>query len=242
MKLLFLFCLMSATFFIVPADDLSPLHEACRQGSSIEQIKKLCEETPSLRLQENPLNKWLPIHYAIEGGCSSEAIVYLAKEGNYFETQDRMGRTPLHLAVYYERIDIIKALLEQKVTINIQDFAGHTPWHGINSLHPDLEPIFKDYQIKNFKMKYDQGFIHNQCSICLGLLRKSDGIITWCSHQFHIQCFKQYEEHNFGKQTCPICRVKGPRVLIKRKQFFASITVISDQKHLMVLRRRGAKK
>ncbi len=230
------------TFFIVPADDLSPLHKACRQGFSITQIKKLCEEKPSLCEQANPSNKWLPIHYAIEGDCSAETLVYLGKKGNCFETQDLMGRTPLHLAVCYERINLVKKLLEQNVNISIQDFAGYTPWHGVNLLHPELVTIFKKYALEKLKEKYSHERAQDKCSICLGDLRHSDGVITWCSHYFHIKCFKQHEEYNFGKQRCPNCRVASPRILIKRKQFLGSIKYISNQKHLMVLRRRGAKK
>ncbi|WP_339046193.1 ankyrin repeat domain-containing protein [Candidatus Mesenet endosymbiont of Agriotes lineatus] len=69
----------------------------------------------------------LPIHIAIVTRCGM-GIIRVLLSRDTVNVRDRYGYTPLHLAVLYGHINIVKMLIECEYTdINICDKAGNTP-------------------------------------------------------------------------------------------------------------------
>ncbi len=54
--------------------------------------------------------------------------------------QDDSGNTPLHLACYYDCLEVVQVLLRNGADVNIQDEDGDTPLHLISS-YDDLDIV-----------------------------------------------------------------------------------------------------
>ncbi len=81
------------------------------------------------------VHEWGDIYRAIEDGDAAKAIRILNVNPDYINKKDQeFGRTPLHLAVEFGEIDMIRALLtedslRQKSDVNVSDKQGLTPLH-----------------------------------------------------------------------------------------------------------------
>ncbi|HOJ49215.1 MAG TPA: ankyrin repeat domain-containing protein [Spirochaetota bacterium] len=75
-----------------------------------------------------------PLHW-FAGIEDTEEMVRLIAEGKYdINVTDDKGRTPLHIAATYGRVDAIHLLLSQKASPSIKDNEGFTPMYSyINS-------------------------------------------------------------------------------------------------------------
>ncbi|MCB9493101.1 MAG: ankyrin repeat domain-containing protein [Epsilonproteobacteria bacterium] len=75
-----------------------------------------------------------PLHIAIQHDQTLIAA-YLMQYGGDINARDNTLRTPLHEAVYYERHDVVEALLQIRwIDINAQDGWGQTPIHEASDL------------------------------------------------------------------------------------------------------------
>jgi ankyrin repeat protein len=61
---------------------------------------------------------------------STEAVLQLLKEHpEYLTARDGKGKTPLHTAVTYKKIDLIPLLVERGAALDATDVTGMTPLH-----------------------------------------------------------------------------------------------------------------
>lgn len=69
---------------------------------------------------------WTPIHGAARGGYT-DAIIYLLENGADVNSRKKDGKTPLILAVIYDRPSIAHLLLKNGAEVNSRDNEGFTP-------------------------------------------------------------------------------------------------------------------
>ena len=69
------------------------------------------------------------IHSAIIENQSYEIIKSLLDQGTDPNTPDDRDNTALHLAVEYDKEDIVELFLHYKANVNIQNCNGDTPLH-----------------------------------------------------------------------------------------------------------------
>ncbi|NIQ00866.1 MAG: ankyrin repeat domain-containing protein, partial [Nitrospinaceae bacterium] len=56
------------------------------------------------------------------------------------------GRTPLHRAVKYKKLEVAELLLKRGADPNARDNTGKTPRElAMEKNHPEIVPLFKDY-------------------------------------------------------------------------------------------------
>ncbi|MCE1248630.1 MAG: ankyrin repeat domain-containing protein [Firmicutes bacterium] len=77
---------------------------------------------------------WTPafcgeVHDAAKSGDLAKVKEILSKNPELISTQNEDGKTPLHLAAGWGRIEVMKYLISLKVDINIRNKDGGTPLH-----------------------------------------------------------------------------------------------------------------
>ncbi len=130
-------------------DDLDAAQKAAEDGKYEEIVTFLETQKP----QEEPLEKQeaapeepevlqeaanvdgnSPLHIAVIDGDTEKVVRLLQPEepetlAADVNGQNRRGKTPLHLAVLYDRLNIIKILTDNNIDFLIQDNAGQTALH-----------------------------------------------------------------------------------------------------------------
>jgi ankyrin repeat protein len=69
------------------------------------------------------------VHDAAKNGDLAKVKEILSKNPELITTQNEDGKTPLHLATGWGRIDVMKYLISLKVDLNIKNKDGGTPLH-----------------------------------------------------------------------------------------------------------------
>ena len=73
---------------------------------------------------------------------------------------------------------------------------------------------FDEFQYKN-KDKFNESFIEEECSICLGKYRATDKIkVLPCKHIYHKKCIKEWLCHH---DNCPLCNFDISKEVTKMK-------------------------
>lgn len=124
----------------------SPIGRACNCGQ-INIVKKLLNLGAKIDGQD-----YHAIHSACYGGGNSnnpvELVNHLILHGADLNVQTKKGKTPLHLAVAAENLNIIEKLLVMNVDTTIVNNEGQTAFENIysKSLNRNkIEELFKKY-------------------------------------------------------------------------------------------------
>jgi ankyrin repeat protein len=74
------------------------------------------------------------ILHLLAANCQLEALnAIFSKITVDVNIRDKLGRSPLHLAVEYRHLTVIKILVERKADVNLVDKKGHAPIHALNA-------------------------------------------------------------------------------------------------------------
>lgn len=103
-----------------------PLQKACDEGNN-EMVKVLCGHGPMMT-QRNE-DGWYPIHVAIAEGLEADTVrLLLGPDKECINAKESLfGLTPLNLAVYYGKENIVSTLLEHGADPAIKATDGWTP-------------------------------------------------------------------------------------------------------------------
>lgn len=131
----------------VDDSNLTPLHYAVRFSDC--KFARQCIEAGADVNVIKTNNGMTALHYALRDHHSREMVELLLKAGAEINHIDRKGFSPLHWAVYYKRLEIVKMLLESgRADVNLQDRADHTDsddeYYDDNSRISDYELIDND--------------------------------------------------------------------------------------------------
>lgn len=102
------------------------VEHACLEGSvgSVLAFLEFNSRTENPRTQFSNI-----LHYVCQGG-HTELLRVLVEEWKFdFNMQDKNRRTPLHIAVIYEKEDVVRQLLTLKCQLDCVDSKGFTPLH-----------------------------------------------------------------------------------------------------------------
>lgn len=86
-----------------------------------------------------------PLSYAI--GLGAESIATLLLEGGARPDTHLLGRTPLHIAIEFEKvsIDFMKRLIDAGAPIDQEDIDKHTPlFEAANDMRPEIMGLLLD--------------------------------------------------------------------------------------------------
>jgi len=167
----------------------TPLHYA-----KSYQIKSFLLK-PNSQVNEPNNEGDTPFHYSIAhceysggcGGCSSclhrgkpkkcwregydlSKLTYLINHARIdINAQNNKGQSPLYYAIYYNRPELVKLLIDQlSITINIQDNEGNTPLHLAVKKSWYVNHILKLLLTRpeiNINIKNNDGYIPLDCAI-----------------------------------------------------------------------------
>jgi ankyrin repeat protein len=99
-------------------DDSTPLQEAAYY--SMEMVELLIAKGADINA-----GPWTALHGAVDAGQRSIAELIIAK-GADVNARDGKGRTPLHLAAWYQP-DLVKLLVTNAANVNAKDNQQRTP-------------------------------------------------------------------------------------------------------------------
>ncbi len=91
------------------------------QNESVEMLEYLLQQTPSfVNLEDNPVSKAYPLHYAAISK-SPECTRFLIKKEGRINQQDQYGNTPMHYAVINQDIPTIEVLAEFNADLAVKN-------------------------------------------------------------------------------------------------------------------------
>ena len=109
-------------------DGGTPLHMAAK-GGSVEALEALLAAGANVNARNNVA--FGPLLVAILNGRVEAAKALIVKAliqaGADLNSQDSQGRTPLHMATWYNYVGSIKVLLAAGADVNVRDSEGRTP-------------------------------------------------------------------------------------------------------------------
>ncbi|KAN0108974.1 Ankyrin repeat-containing domain protein [Russula decolorans] len=117
----------------------TPLHSAARCGD-FEMVRVLLKYKADVHARTDL--GWTPIHYVslgfpisvIPNICQSlpDVARLLLEHGADVNAQvsgsDNSGRTPLHLTMVFNRVEVVRVLLEHGANVDAEDSQGRTPF------------------------------------------------------------------------------------------------------------------
>ena len=101
----------------------TPLSTACYEGHAtiVEYLISSGANIHAITCQ-NATCLLLAVH-------SPDILDFLISQGSDVHARDTLGRTALHYAAEWSRLNAVKVLLEHNADVNIQDDIGNTPLH-----------------------------------------------------------------------------------------------------------------
>ncbi len=69
------------------------------------------------------------LHDIAATGDLNQVRALLARNPKALESRDKMQKTPVYFAITYDRVDVLKFLIEQGADVNVRDKTGLTPLH-----------------------------------------------------------------------------------------------------------------
>lgn len=106
-------------------------------------IENLSEDVTTEQFRDQLLAT--PLHYAASNGHVGVAEILLGRLGHEaLHVQDCVGRTPLHRAIYANRLDMISYLLHLGPDMKVKDMLGYSCLRLITSLYdPSVEYLMR---------------------------------------------------------------------------------------------------
>lgn len=121
---------------------------------SVDRDPKLNEQLCSISLLKMPCNPYTEeIHIAAEYGFL-EAVIHLVKtKPGSIRARNKLGKTPLQIAICQGHVEVVIALLESGASIKTRDNKRNTPLDTATSKkqHRVIEKILEIKQKKEFK-------------------------------------------------------------------------------------------
>ena len=131
--------------------NMTIIHEACCNYD--ERVPDFIIRTAlsrGINIQMGAYEQRQPIHYLVETGHIN-VLNFLKAEGFALDVVDSRGETPLHVACFNNRVDIVKMLLDDPtIDFNRKSNNGTTPLHKACSGH-SVEVV--DLLLRNSKIK-----------------------------------------------------------------------------------------
>jgi len=69
------------------------------------------------------------LHDTVATGDLERVRALLARNPEALESRDGMEKTPVYFAITYDRVDVLKFLIERGADVNVRDKTGLTPLH-----------------------------------------------------------------------------------------------------------------
>ncbi len=124
---------------------LTPLHFAAVSKSNPCDKINLFATKDNINIKD--AHGRTPLMFAVQNKiCSPEVYELLLSQGANIDEKNNSGSTPLHLAVWYQSLDLVKILVSLKADINAKDSANRTPL----DLAKKLEDGDKGVDIKKY--------------------------------------------------------------------------------------------
>jgi hypothetical protein len=159
---------------------------------------------------------------AFIGPLNYQHIEELIDQGADVNAKDSAGQTPLHYAVAYSNVYLVKLLVEKGAMINVRDDEGETPL----DIATDPE-IISFLEQKESRFAEQDSFVESpffnkmeqedECAICGELLGNGYSVCVnkSCQHGFHCDCINGWLQRS---DKCPMCNTKFTSVFLHQFQ------------------------
>ena len=127
-------------------DELTVLHQMCRLGHHLDEVKQLAERCPALIIEPTSLRGDTALHFAVSNGDLNAihvllnanrkaALIKSSKNGNFGDCV-----SPLHMAISLRSpVEVIQALIQSNPRcLRLRDGQGHTPIELACEVYPGL--------------------------------------------------------------------------------------------------------